>query len=56
MAAVMHKRSSPFALNTVDDYKASMEEVFGVPYDELPEDIRFSDNRITELFLTGYRE
>ena len=56
MAAVMHQRSSRFTIDTIDDFKAWMEEAYGVPYDELPEDEKFTDEEIVEIFLTGYRE
>ena len=56
MAAMMHERSSSLTIDTIDDYKAFVESAFGVPYDELPDDLRFSDEEIVSLFLSGYRE
>ena len=31
---------------TIEEYKRQEEEVFGVPYEELPEDLKLSDELI----------
>jgi len=56
VATIMHQRSSSFTIDTIDDFKAWMEETYGVPYDELSDEDRFSDEEIVEIFLTGNRE
>lgn len=48
----MHQRKH-WVIETVDDYKASMEEALGIPYDEFPEDLWFSDEEIEVLFLSN---